>query len=292
MLRPSLFSADHWRLLDRPTRIHAVCQTLQMVRQGVPASGTQRWWRKTTAWLGVKNAEGVINALWTLGALTVVGWITIARAWIAREWACIQQAWCEVRGWSLGLLLVSTLALAVGICLVASYALKLRARLRTERAASAGAPSSGRTAQPALAAERPPPFQPIPVADENLHLDWHLCKPPDHWLSLDPGRLAPSYVQEILDGPFHATCHERLEESFGDRTHGVSPTLGERCPGCGAQLFNVRAEPLESQLAGVWTVRSQALGELQRMHRGGTEIKGPRLVLANPQYWRKLRPPR
>jgi hypothetical protein len=146
----------------------------------------------------------------------------------------------------------------------------------------------------------PPPFQPIDAIDENLQLRWIIRTPPDRWVTrLDPfDRHSRVSVKRILDGPFHAVadCNERLALYGWDRepvrTGRKSPLLRDECPGCKVLLFRsnslgqvpVREVPL-------WTVREEAFAELQRLHRSGIPIEGPRVVLQKPQYWDVLVPP-
>jgi hypothetical protein len=141
-----------------------------------------------------------------------------------------------------------------------------------------------------------PPFQPIQVDDERLNLRWYIRQPPHDWLNYQDvrHRLSPSAVQEIIDGPYHAVCLERVQEenaSFGGSGH-TSPVLLETCPSCGARLFTTPHRHLEPTVAFSWKVRAQAVQELQRMHRGGTRIEGPRLVLEKPLYWGDMEPAR
>jgi hypothetical protein len=142
---------------------------------------------------------------------------------------------------------------------------------------------------------RPPPFTPIQVDDERLHLQWLILKPPTQWEpQLDPQRkLSPQHVKSIVDAPFHNVpeCRERLREFGGSGGYGTDPSLDSRCPGCGVELFTVGHQPLESRLVDAWATRAQALAELQRMQRTGVAIVGPRLVLQRPQYWSKMRRP-
>ena len=141
-------------------------------------------------------------------------------------------------------------------------------------------------------------FQPIEVIDERLDLLWFIRAPPSQWMHVQaPGTsLSPSEVMRILDGPYHAdaACRERLEEyGGGGGAYGGSgsPFLGERCPGCRADIYRSAQRGLERLDPSVWTVRAQALAELQRMNRLGTAIQGPRIVLERPLHWEKMLPP-
>ncbi len=139
-------------------------------------------------------------------------------------------------------------------------------------------------------------FQKIDVFDDRLQLQWIIRRPPERWLGkYDVAKdLRPLSVSQILDGPFHAVpnCHERLAElPVWHSSSNPSPPLAENCPGCGEQIFTAAYVSLEKVRVLVWPVRAQALAEIDRMHRLGREIKGPRLVLENPQYWKAMLPP-
>jgi hypothetical protein len=164
--------------------------------------------------------------------------------------------------------------------------------LRRDEAEAASPSVTPASALPAVAMSEPSPkFEPIEVIDQWLNLRWFIRARPAQWLEIqDPGRtLVPRAVLDILDGPYHAAtgCNERLEEysPFG----GGAPSLGERCPGCGAPTFQPVERGLESRHVDASTVRAQALAELQRMSRNGTPIEGPRIVLERPLYWEKMR---
>jgi hypothetical protein len=140
------------------------------------------------------------------------------------------------------------------------------------------------------------PFQAIDAIDERLKLRWIVREPPEKWVArMNPyGRHARLSVERVLDGPFHAVddCNERLSEYGWDRdpirTGRASPLLSGRCPGCKALLFTLA---FGSDRPQVWTVRAQALAELQRLHRSDTPIEAPRIILQRPQYWDYLVPP-
>jgi hypothetical protein len=149
--------------------------------------------------------------------------------------------------------------------------------------------------QPVVAPKRERPrFQSIRVDDERLKLFWIIRQSPETWLNYQDvqHRLTASAVHEILDGPFHTICQERLdEERTGFGASYSSPVLIETCPNCDLQLFTVPRPGLDPSRAFSWTVRAQAVQELQRMHRNGTRIKGPRLTLERPLYWNDMLPP-
>jgi hypothetical protein len=168
---------------------------------------------------------------------------------------------------------------------------------RDESETSRRAPEMGH-GRPLTASTPPPgptPFKSIDVIDERLHLRWIIRVPPEQWLTqVKPKDLTPAGLMRILDGPFHAvpSCNERLEEYR--RGYGLKrgmPVLGMRCLGCKADLFKIAEHDEESRDAMAWWVMAQALAELQRMHRSGTRIEGPRVVLERPLYWENMLPP-
>jgi hypothetical protein len=259
----------------------------------------QRWWRKAAAWVGKQYAEHAIAATWS--AIGVVGGaIAIAGKWLGREWACIEGPWCTVSGWSLGLLTLVTLALIAAVAWLLVRVRRLRGRLETASAALAAAKRAAAVEAAIEAAARarlgrtPPDAQAFKykvVDDERLNLRWQLRRPSSEWLEQDLNRVGSPFVQQVLDGPFHAVegCQDRLQE------RGVSsgaPYLEPRCPGCRKLIFRVRELPGESvAFAYTWEVRAQALGELQRMHRNNnTALQKPRIVLERPQYWQRMIP--
>jgi hypothetical protein len=165
-------------------------------------------------------------------------------------------------------------------------------RRRDERESDEMAAKPDQSAPPAAAL----PFQAIDAIDERLKLRWIIREPPEKWVAwLYPyGRHTRLSVERILDGPFHAVadCNERLSDYGWDRSEirfgRASPILSGQCPGCKALLFKMASA---SDYPQVWTVRAQTLAELQRLHRGGTPIEGPRIVLQKLQYWDYLLPP-
>jgi hypothetical protein len=102
--------------------------------------------------------------------------------------------------------------------------------------------------------------------------------------------MAPSQVRQILDGPFHSQSGERLAEARAGGLMEQSPHLADRCPGCDKVVFRF-AGRTTADLPDIYKVRAQALMELQRMHRTGAHIIGPRLALQKPLYWKKMSPP-
>jgi hypothetical protein len=223
-------------------------------------------WRKALAWFGVKLAEHALTYVVGLltvgvGAAWVLGWLTgMGRFLISDR---------TISAWLLGILVVAALGFGVGAVALFHHNRQLRRAM-------------------ALPKGTRPPFQPIEVNDERLHLRWFIRQPPELWLHYQDVQhtLSPPAVQQILDGPFHAVCLERVMEQRSGYGEGhSSPILLETCPGCGAHLFTTPHRNLEATFAYSWTVRAQAVQELQRMHRKRIPIEGPRLVLENPLYW-------
>jgi hypothetical protein len=258
------------------------------------------WWRKAAAWVGKQYAEHAIAATWS--AIGVVGAaVAAARKWLGHEWACIEGPWCTVGGWSLGLLILVMLALIAAVAWLLARVLRLRGRLETASAALAAAERAA-AVDPAIEAvakarlgkapDPPPAFKYKVVDDERLNLRWQLRRPSSEWLEHDLNRVGSPFVQQVLDGPFHAVegCQDRLQERGGG---SGTPYLEPRCPGCRKLIFRVRELAGESQAwAYAWEVRAQALGELQRMHRNdNTALQKQRIVLERPQYWQRMIPP-
>jgi hypothetical protein len=126
-----------------------------------------------------------------------------------------------------------------------------------------------------------------------LNIKWILRRPVRYWIDQDVlTGLAPAFVQEVLDGPFHGArrCNERLAQRGA--SYSSSPMLEEQCPGCGVDVFHMRNNLLEDRMAASWTVRAQALSELQRMHRNGCAFDAHEVELERPQYWQTMLPVR
>jgi hypothetical protein len=271
--------------------------TMAGERSNMPKSNLLR---RFQAWLLKKAADHIVGAVISLVSLTaILGWLAGIGVWLGREWTCVRQSLCTVSGWSLGVLIGVAVIFGAAAVVLALSCMRLKRRLKTTATQAASAIAALATAQAKKGLRevlaRPPPFAPIQVDDERLHLQWQILKPPTQWEpQLDPQRdLSPQHVKSIIDGPFHAVpgCGERLREFGGSGWYGSDPSLDSRCPGCHAELFSVRQQPLESRLIDAWATRAQALAELQRMQRSGVPIVGPRLVLQRPQYWNKMRPP-
>jgi hypothetical protein len=244
--------------------------------------------------------------------------VTPAREWMANEWACIRKPWCEVQGWSLGGLIAFTLVAAVAAI---HFGVKW---YRTQRAAAQAAQAAqvvqttltervAQAEQTALAAQAEraalatqvaqakravktqvlaqPFFREIKVEDRALGLHWILRRPPNDWRDLRNIAITvtPSYLRQILDGPFHSApgCNAQLEE------HWHTESFSEQCPTCNQQIFRARAsESGFGSAVNARHVRAQALEELQRMERNGTVFDGTTIVLDNPGYWKTMRPVR
>ena len=153
---------------------------------------------------------------------------------------------------------------------------------------------------PELTADVAPPvsvargFEPVPIDDNRLTMLWKVLREPAEWLERDIERMTPLQLMEILDGPFHAApdCHERMAElSTGARYTGLGPQLLELCPGCKSLVFRRAYANMDKVYVDGWRVRAQAIAELQRLHRLGRNIEGPRVVLERPQYWNLMLPP-
>ena len=134
--------------------------------------------------------------------------------------------------------------------------------------------------------------EPLPVYDDRLTLLWRVRRTPAEWVERDVERMTPLELMEIFDDPFHAApdCHERMAEL---RTGAgvVGPQLLELCPGCKSLAFRRAYANMEKVYVDGWRVRAQAITELQRLHRLGRKIEGPRIVLERPQYWNFMFPP-
>lgn len=241
-----------------------------------PQEKPRPWWQRALAWLGVELAKHTVSyivglltvgvgAAWLLGSLTGLGKLLVSERVIS-AWALF----------AVDTIAVVFVVVSVGL---AFYIRKLDRALTAKRAA--------------VSQVTRPAFEPIQVDDERLKIRWTIRQRPDLWLGYQgiQQRLAHSAVQDILDGPFHAVCLERLDEYRSGYGGGhSSPILRENCPSCGAKIFTSPRRNLEQTFAHSWTVRAQAVEELQRMRRSGTLIEGPRLVLERPLYWGDMHP--
>lgn len=240
--------------------------------------------RRVAEKLGEKLGDKVAD-WFVVAVLAVAGaWAWFAWKWIANEWACIRKPWCEVQGWSLGVLIAATVATTLAAAYLGCRLYVARRELHSVRTVLAV-----KTAKPPL----PPPFRQITVEDERLKLRWFVRKPPSAWLHWRDvaGTITPAYVHETLDGPFHAVpgCNAPLQVTY---SHSM-PVLSQRCPSCGEQIFRGRTpesgwgeEPVNP-----YNVRAQALEELQRMERNGTALNDDvPIVLERPVYWNVMLP--
>jgi hypothetical protein len=229
--------------------------------------------RTVAVWVVQKIGENLIGAIiGFIGVATIIATIVagVNRTLKATraEWQCVTADTCKINGWSLGALILVTAALLAAAVYLAF------------RLSKAPRPVHN--------------FTPISVDDEYLHLRWIIRVPPSEWIDEQLDGLPAANVSDILDGPFHLAlgCHERLSEYYRPAAgYGVSPGLHEYCPGCEARVLSPADERLDSQTVLAWDMRAQTLAELQRMHRVGLPIKGPRIVLGHPRYWKKVAPP-
>jgi hypothetical protein len=241
----------------------------------------------------IKNKVSEKFGGWLLEALlgiigtALLGWLVLARHWLFAEWACITKPWCEVSGWSLGVLIADATVTTCAAILLGSLWYRMRRRVRRK------------VAEPTTRERVTPQFHDIEVEDRRLNLRWYIRRPPHewlHWRNINR-TISPDAVQQVLDGPFHSvrTCNaplpERLLTGLINEVTRTSPLLGEECSNCGQRVYQGTA----GSGAKVWAVRAYALEELQRMQRNGTRLPegqwSPPIVLENPQYWRLMVPP-
>ena len=230
-------------------------------------------WRQALAWVGKEVATHLMRiglGLAITGA-ALLTWLTGAGRWLIGAWS-----------WIVGRpLVIVSVVLGLAVAVLAEWLRRTSKALELARRDAQQAPAV------ALAAPKPPPFDPITVDDEQLHLRWIIRQPPQQWLSLTEQRNVHR-TGDILDGPFHAApnCNERLHSNWD--SHEL--TLDALCPGCNVRIFDKReySDPLPI----LWDVRWKALQELQRMSRNGAAIEGPKLTLQRPLYWNTMSPPR
>jgi hypothetical protein len=239
------------------------------------ADNSRPWWRRALAWLGVKLAEHLLAYVVSLVSLAlVIGWLSGIGKFFASE--------RKISGWSLGALDMAVLVSGVAALALWVYNRRLKRAMTTVSKQPDSLPTVSRA-----------PFQPIEVDDERLHLRWYIRQRPESWLHYQDVQhtLSPPAVKDILDGPYHAVCLERVTELKASYSSGyTSPILMEVCPNCGAHLFIAPHRNLERTFAFSWNVRAQAIQELQRMHRKGITIEGPRVALERPLYWADMEP--
>jgi hypothetical protein len=99
---------------------------------------------------------------WLIGS-ALLGWAILARHWLANEWVCITEPWCEVRGWSLGMLIAFTIVTTGAAIVLGRSWYRTRRELR------------------ALAKPKTPQFRDIEVEDKTLNLRWWIRRPPHEW---------------------------------------------------------------------------------------------------------------
>jgi len=228
-----------------------------------------------------KAVEWVVAGILT----ALVAWLLLARHWVVNEWACINKQWCEVEGWSLGSLIAFAAAAATAAGYIGFRLYRTQRDLRAQLAVAKPKTSGMR-----VYVSGDMPFQKITVEDQRLRLRWFLLRPPKEWLHLrDIARsCAPSAVQAILDGPFHAEpeCNAELAQTWVG-TAEPQPVFIKRCSSCGKVIFR----GLQNKDVAVWPVRAMALEELQRMERSGTKFDGRAITLEKPAYWIAMLPP-
>jgi hypothetical protein len=276
------FSGTRARCASATRASASWCQSGKLA--AMTKQGTSPWWRRLAAWLGEKIAGHVLGYIVT--ALFSLFGVAVLISWLSgiEEFLFSQRT---IGGWVLAVLDVAVILFGAATIALLRYLRRLK-RAHTAELAIVTAAAVPK-AQPA--------FRPIDVNDERLSLRWIIRQRPENWLHLQGilRRVSPGAVRDILDGPFHANakCLERLEEREAGYGGGNerSPLLWELCPGCGEHLFNVPRRNLETVFVQSWTVRAQAVEELQRMHRSGIAIEGSRLTLQNPKYWQDMRPP-
>lgn len=241
-----------------------------------------------------KIADG---AVW-LVLLASLALLVFARQWMVDEWVCIKKPWCEVRGWSLGVLLAAAVVATTTAIYFGLKWYRTRRELHVLKTRAIVAQAAAGAEAAAVRAKAPVPFWNITVEDRRLQLRWIIRRPPKEWLHWRNVRstVSPGAVHEVLDGPFHAApgCNAPLEETYDGVLRTDSPTLSERCPVCGQQVFRPRRSEtgFGNAVVYVWAMRAQALEELQRMERNGSPFDADvNLTLESPAYWKSMRPP-
>lgn len=238
-------------------------------------------------WARTRVVDWVFKKL--LDVLVSAGAFAAAVAWIKGEWACIRRPWCEVSGWSLGLLIAFTV--------IATYAALFCGRRWYQAHRELRAVAAQPRATPEAAT---PQFHDIEVLDEKLNLRWFIRRPPHEWLHWRnvARTVADATVRQVLDGPFDAVdgCNAPLVEIPTKATidGASSPQFDEKCTNCGRRVFR-DAHRSGGWGVSVWSVRAYALEELQRMQRNGTKLPAaqwrPAVVLENPEYWKLMLTP-
>src|ERR1700722_4183861 len=104
--------------------------------KGLPSKIIGKVGDKLTDRLGEKIAD----RLWE--GLIAAGIGSVLASWVAGEWACIRKPWCEVRGWSLGMLIATTVVTTAAAIYVGRRWLRTRRELRVAKAELAEAQKS------------------------------------------------------------------------------------------------------------------------------------------------------
>src|SRR5882724_11770937 len=106
-----------------------------MVAEDPPKGPLHRIAGKIGDKLTDKLGDRLLEWLLSLGVGSVlVSAAVFARRWIANEWACVEKPWCEVGGWSLGVLLAGSVAILVGAIVVGFKLCRTRRELRAVKA--------------------------------------------------------------------------------------------------------------------------------------------------------------
>jgi hypothetical protein len=241
------------------------------------------WWSEFRDGLAVDFATDWVKELskWLVPFVAGSGVVVFLKTWLAANLQCVWHRSCAVGGWSLLVLFLAVIVLVTAVAILVFRVRTLQRHIRAQRASPAIKGLAG--------------FQPYDADDERLNLRWVIQSPPEQWADANFDGATPSVVQSIVDGPFHAQlgCLERLAERR-EEDYNKPPILATRCPGCGAEVFNnpILGDVEEDPFPRTHEVRAQALAELQRLKRSGMSIAPPRVLLKNPRYWRKMRPPR
>jgi hypothetical protein len=235
------------------------------------------WYLRTLVWSFEKVAAHVLEYVLSLVAFGSLAALAFARVrrWLTGIWTWMGQKQ-SVFGWEVVTIVAADIVLAAAVAVVWVKFRNLKRIVSEVR-------------EPINPAQTPP-FKPIRVDDEKLNLRWTLQERPQSWLKIPDIRrgVTPAYARQILDGPFHSECGERLGEAdVGNLME--PPRLMDKCPGCEKVVFRTAGRTM-AYLPDVYQVRAQALMELQRMHRNGVDIAGTRLTLQQPLYWKDIFP--
>jgi hypothetical protein len=101
-----------------------------------PPKGLLQW---IAGKVGDKLGDRLLEYLVTLGlGSALLSWAVLARRWITNE-ACIDKPWCEVRGWSLGALIVVAVATTLAVIVLGLWLRRTRRVQRELKAVRKGA---------------------------------------------------------------------------------------------------------------------------------------------------------